>query len=91
MEKATEFLRDQPETLRNLQRVFDLIDGFETNSGMELLASVHWVATHDDEPAQDAQAAARAVHAWNERKQQFEPEQIELAWDTLREKGWLPD
>ena len=46
----------------------DLIDGFETPYGMELLASVHWVATKGEPPARSAEAAVDAVLAWNERK-----------------------
>ena len=31
------------------------------------------------------------VHQWNERKKQFIPRQIALAYDVLHEKGWLKE
>jgi len=66
-----------------------LIEGYETPFGMELLSSVHWVATHDPNAA-SADGAVRAVHAWNERKKKLmKPEQIHAAWSHLKERGWL--
>ena len=63
------------------------MEGFETPFGMELLASVHWVATREN--ASSAKEAAQAVYAWNERKRQFTEPQIALAWRVLADKGWL--
>ncbi|WP_298325373.1 macro domain-containing protein [Asticcacaulis sp.] len=68
-------------------RVGELVEGFETPFGLELLATVHWVVTHDQ--ARDAASAINQVYAWNERKKQFSPRQIEIAFNTLVEKGWL--
>jgi hypothetical protein len=90
-EEAERFLGQYPQTLARFDRVTRLIDGFETPRGMELLSSVHWVATHDDSSArQDVDAAIRDVHAWNERKRNLlSAEQIQSAWNRLREQGWL--
>ena len=44
IEEASSFLADKPESLRRLDRVGRLIEGFETPYGMELLATVHWLA-----------------------------------------------
>jgi hypothetical protein len=58
---------------------------------MELLSSVHWVATHEDTPARNADEAAKRVHSWNARKAKlFRPEHIRMAWDTLVAQGWIP-
>lgn len=86
-DRAFSFLRGHPQTLRHFERVLDLIDGFESPFGMELLASVHWVAR--EEGARSADDAIAKVHAWSPRKQRFDRRQIELAWNVLREKGWL--
>jgi len=67
-------------------KVTELVEGFETPFGMELLATVHWVAKHG---ASTPQAAVDAVYAWNPRKRQFVPEQIALALEVLSSKGWL--
>ncbi len=85
---AEAFLAEDVETRKLFDRVGKLVDGFETPFGLELLATVHWVATRED--ATDAEAAAARVYAWNDRKRRFSPGQIGIAFDTLRTNGWLP-
>jgi hypothetical protein len=84
---AEAFLTDRPEIRARFDRVADLVEGFESPFGLELLSSVHWVATR--EGATNPAEAARLVHAWNERKKRFLPEQIAIAWDILATKGWI--
>jgi O-acetyl-ADP-ribose deacetylase (regulator of RNase III) len=79
-----------PETIARLDWVTQLIEGFESPYGMELLASVHWVATHPEEQATDLDSVIQAIYGWNERKRQIiKPEHIRIAWERLREKGWV--
>ncbi|WP_439473095.1 type II toxin-antitoxin system antitoxin DNA ADP-ribosyl glycohydrolase DarG [Brevundimonas sp.] len=80
-------LKDAPETQARFERVTDLVGGFESPFGLELLATVHWVATRLD--AGSADAAVSETYAWGERKRQFSPEQVRLAYDVLQDKGWL--
>ena len=88
VEQATAFLQGHPETLERFLRVTDLVEGFETPFGMELLATVHWVAAH--EGAAEPEATVDAVYRWNEHKRAFsEPGQIQLAREVLEAKGWL--
>ena len=89
--QAEEFVAAHVETKQRFERVKRLIKGFETPYGMELLASVHWVATHDDPAARhDPVAAVKALHSWSTRKQErFQPEHIEIAWRRLHEQDWL--
>ena len=88
--KAGDFLADHPQSRSRLEEVARLIEGFETPYGMELLSSVHWVATHESPKATTAGEALRAVHRWNERKRRmFSPDRIKFAWDRLGEAGWL--
>ena len=62
----------------------------EAPYGMALLASAHWVATHESPPATDLEDAIARVHAWNGRKQYlFTPAHIRIAWKRLHEEGWL--
>ena len=86
---ASDFLRDNPETQERLQRVVDLVEGFETPFGLELLATVHWVIAK--EGAATVDDAIRLTYAWNPRKRMFYEEQIVLACDVLARQGWLPD
>jgi hypothetical protein len=55
---------------------------------MELLSTVHWVATR--EGAKTADEAIAGTYAWNERKRMFKPDHLRKAWDVLQQKGWLP-
>lgn len=85
--EADKALAHEPQTHENFNRVADLVNGFETPYGLELLATVHWVATR--EGATTHEAAVERVRNWNERKKAFTPRQVAIAFDTLKSKGWL--
>lgn len=84
---ADRFLAGHPNTRRRFERVADLVKGFETPFGLELLSTVHWVSTQEGATTSDK--AINATFEWNERKRRFSPQQIALAWNILRDKGWL--
>jgi O-acetyl-ADP-ribose deacetylase (regulator of RNase III) len=86
-EDAEAFLARDIDTRSHFYRVGNLVEGFETPFGLELLATVHWVVTR--EHATDAEDATVKVYAWNDRKRIFSPRQIGIAYETLRAKGWL--
>lgn len=88
IDEAQDYLKEHLETRQRFDRVVDLVQGFETPFGLELLSTVHWVVTR--EGASTSEEAAKRVHAWGEKKQQFAPEQIAIALDTLTAKGWFP-
>jgi len=87
IEEAEKALEHEQKTHDNFNRVADLVDGFETPYGLELLATVHWVATR--ESATTYEEALEHVRNWNDRKKAFTPRQIAIAFDTLESKGWL--
>jgi O-acetyl-ADP-ribose deacetylase (regulator of RNase III) len=87
LEEAKKLLAETPETRARFDRVAEVVDGFETPSGMELLATVHWLATK--ESIDDLDALTERVHGWNERKRVFTRRQIGIAHDALRDKGWI--
>ena len=90
VEEAERFLVDRPESRQRLERISRLIEGFETPYGMELLASVHWLAHHAEKPVRDPAEAVAAIQAWNPRKRRlFKPQHIEVAWQRLTETGWI--
>lgn len=94
VDEASAFLADKRDSLTRLEQVADLIEGFETPYGMELLATVHWVAHYGgrqgEAPATDMDAATNVVHAWNPRKQNiFKPDHIRAAWMQLAQRGWM--
>jgi O-acetyl-ADP-ribose deacetylase (regulator of RNase III) len=87
VEAAEEFLKDHSRIHERLDRVANLIEGFETPYGMELLATMHWVARHEN--ATDLDEAVEKTYAWNSRKRMFKREHLHIAWDTLNHKGWV--
>ncbi|MSQ22479.1 MAG: Appr-1-p processing protein [Dehalococcoidia bacterium] len=87
VEDAEQLLVSHRLTRNRFDRVMDLVQGFETPFGLELLATVHWVATR--EGAATISDVVDKTYAWGERKRRFSREQIELAWNVLRAKGWM--
>lgn len=92
LEKAETFLSDRSleATLNRFNRIEELMEGFETAYGLELLGSVHWVARHEPAPAKNPSEATTLIHAWTDRKRNSFPHQhIEVAWNRLAATGWL--
>ena len=84
-EEAEAFLAHNVDVQTRFAKVADLVEGFETPFGLELLATVHWVTRHENRRGEDV---TRAVHSWGDRKKQFTLRQIELASTVLAVKGW---
>lgn len=80
-------LAEAAETRERFDMVADLVDGFETPFGLELLATVHWVIRH--EGARSLDDVISETYGWNERKRRFSRDQLALALDVLERKGWL--
>ena len=94
VEAAEIFLDQNSESRYRLARVAELIEGFETPYGMELLATVHWAGDNGGRegapPARYVHEAVDIVHAWNPRKQRiFKVQHVHKAWERLTTLGWL--
>lgn len=88
VEMSDAYLGEHSETLERFQRIGELIDGFETPYGLELLATTHWAAMQ--ERADTLESATSAVRGWSARKERlFTEEHIAAAWERLYEGGWL--
>lgn len=87
IDEARQFLARHEETQQRFQRVSELVEGFESSFGLELLATVHWTMTH--ESITSSEEVMSFIYNWNERKQQFSPRQITLAMDVLKKKQWV--
>lgn len=88
--EASDFLAREPDAQPRLSRVAQLIEGFETPYGMELLSSVHFVATNDSNQVSNEEEAIRLVHEWNDHKRHMmSGDHIRLAWNHLRDQGWI--
>ena len=87
IEDAYHFLEDEPRTMQHLGEVADLVQGFESPYGLELLATVHWIASQD--PSISEENLVGEVYAWGSQKRQFSERHIGLSLEVLRKKGWL--
>jgi O-acetyl-ADP-ribose deacetylase (regulator of RNase III) len=87
VDEAMRFLEEHSETRQRFDRVADLVEGFETPFGLELLSTVHWVV--DQEGAAGPDDVVEAVHRWGEHKRRFTPEQIRLAHSVLAAKDLI--
>lgn len=71
-----------------IQRVNELIDGYQSPYGVELLSTVHWV--HKNEGAANPIEAHQAILHWNDRKKALmTPQHVEAAWNRLQQAGWI--
>ena len=87
-QEAEAFLSSDEAALGRLARVGQLIEGYETPYGMELLATVHWVGQHKG--ARTVEEAIELVHAWSARKAElFRVSHIRHAWARLSTQGWV--
>ena len=84
--EATAFLDQHSATRARFDRVAELVEGFESPFGLELLSTVHWVVKH--EPVSTLDDVVERTYAWNLRKRQFTPRQIGIAVNLLSQKGW---
>ncbi len=89
LEEARAFLQNEADTQDRFARVSDLVDGFESPFGLELLATVHWIVGEEAQTL-NLEEIARRTYGWNESKKQFSRRQIGLAFQVLSEKGWVP-
>jgi O-acetyl-ADP-ribose deacetylase (regulator of RNase III) len=91
VDEADKFIRTSGDhdLAHQVERVRNLISGFETPYGMELLATVHWVATREPNVG-TADHAIAAVHNWNARKRAvLRDAHIRLAWHKLKDGDWF--
>jgi O-acetyl-ADP-ribose deacetylase (regulator of RNase III) len=87
LEQAEPLVQGDAETLKAFKRIEDLVEGFETPVGLELLATTHWAVTR--EAARTLEDVQGVFKGWNSRKSSFTPRQIGIALNQLRAHGWV--
>ena len=87
IEDATAFLESHQKTRERFNKAADLVEGFESSFGLELLSTVHWVVSK--EQVQTVDEVVRQTYAWDDRKKKFSQHQIKLAANVLAKKGWI--
>lgn len=87
--EAKQFIASSDSQLNErVERVADLIAGYQSPFGMELLASVHWVAKQ--EGAISTEQALEKIQQWNPRKKQLmKAHHVESAWHQLQRLHWI--
>lgn len=92
MDEVNAFMeKNADDSIRSqINRVMQLVEGFESPFSMELLASTHFVATHNPNLlAASPEEATEIIHRWNRHKQQFTAYQINRAWQRLEDQSWI--
>ncbi|MBQ3351943.1 MAG: macro domain-containing protein [Thermoguttaceae bacterium] len=92
MKKVNEFLSQNKDDLglskQRADKVIHVIQGFENPFGMELLASVHWVASKEN--ADTLEKCISLIQNWSPRKRELmKPGYIEIAWNRLKSENWI--
>jgi O-acetyl-ADP-ribose deacetylase (regulator of RNase III) len=89
-QEALNYLDEHLETKNRFDKVAKLIEGFESQNGMELLSTVHWVTTQEaEDKALTSDELIARVHSWNKRKSEMKPSHILAAWNRLKDQNWL--
>jgi len=90
VQQVEAYLAEHPETAARIATVMQEIAGFESAYGLELLASVHWVMSHDDAARNDLATTHEEVRKWSQRKSSLFPrEHVERAWQSVRDRGLI--
>ena len=75
--------------LNDVNRVAQLIEGYEDPYGMELLSSVHWVMAHEPAARSNAEDSYRGSSQLEPTKRKLlKPEHLQKAWERLKKQNW---
>ena len=82
------YIAKHPATAARIRSVLREIEGFESTYGLELLATVHWVMTHEAAAMANSDVAHEEVCRWSQRKSSlFTRPHVESAWRAVHERG----
>ncbi|WP_039945492.1 type II toxin-antitoxin system antitoxin DNA ADP-ribosyl glycohydrolase DarG [Thermicanus aegyptius] len=91
VKEAREFLANKDEALRRLDRVSEVIRGFETPYGMELLGTVHWVMKEKPSISNNVDEVIKEVQEWSPyKKRTLKENHIRKAWQHLEKQSMIP-
>jgi O-acetyl-ADP-ribose deacetylase (regulator of RNase III) len=78
-------------TTGRISDVTQLVAGFASPYGVELLATVHWTAAHDTSGKEtDPAALTSLIRVWNQRKGRlFTEDHVHVAVERLKELNWI--
>jgi hypothetical protein len=86
VKEAEKFLEPSPETLKRLDRISDLIDGYESPFGMSLLSTILWVVK---DGARTLPEIVACFYALVSQKDSFKERHVVSAAKWMAEQGWI--
>jgi O-acetyl-ADP-ribose deacetylase (regulator of RNase III) len=90
LDEAEFIVRAHPDDAARIDRLLELVDGFETPYSLELLATVHFAATQPP-TSTDPHVLGNRVTSWNLRKARlFTSDHVRIAAERLAERELLP-
>jgi O-acetyl-ADP-ribose deacetylase (regulator of RNase III) len=90
LEAAESIVQSYPEDAALIDRLLELVEGFETPYSLELLATVHFAATQPP-TSTDTDVLSKRVADWNLRKARlFTKDHVRIAAQRLTERELLP-
>ena len=87
LDDARAFLDKKAGTRARFNMVSDLVDGFKSSFGLELLTTVHWIVNEEKTFVFDE--IVSHVYAWDKRNRQFSKRQIGIGCHVLCENGCI--
>lgn len=88
LDEAGRIMADDSEFSQILDRLEQLVRGFEFPYGVELLSTVHYIVTHDPQKSSSVEKVVDGLGAWSQRKARlFRPYQAKVAVDHLVNVG----
>jgi len=88
--KVQPLLQSDNEASIRLKRVSDVILGFESPYGLELLSTVHWCAIAASGRETPVEDLVKSIHCWSQRKHSlFTQEHICKAWAHIKDFDFL--
>lgn len=86
--EAEQMLANDHDAASRIDRVLQLAEGFESAYGLELLSTVHFIASSIPDATDDE--ILHSVWAWSPRKaRMFTEDHLRIALETLRGQQWL--
>lgn len=86
-ERAWDYIQKNKELNIHIKRVINLIQGFESSFGLELLSTVYWILKHEEIDSRDD--IYQYIYEWNDHKKMFSHHHIDRAYSTLVSKKWV--
>ena len=87
IEEAEKCLEQCPDTQCRINKVLQLVSGFESPDALELMSSVHWLV--EKEGCRDVDSVLIGLAQWSVKKRRFTKMQVEKVLTALKEMKFV--